>query len=99
MKFLPANLAGVGLILIVCAVGCGMIHTHPDCDEVARQQRSGETDEDIAKATGFSFADVQSCSETGSSGGRETAGNRQDRPQLPEIPNVPNSVGRTVIFR
>jgi hypothetical protein len=29
---------------------------------------------------------VQSCSQTGSSGGRETANNYQDQPQLPAIP-------------
>jgi hypothetical protein len=99
MSLLRADFAAVGLMLLVGVIGCGMIHTHPDCDEVARQQRSGETDEDIAKAIGYSLADVQSCSETGSSGGRETAGNLKDRPQLPVIPNVPSSVGRVPTFR
>jgi len=98
MSFLRVSLAGV-LVPIIWIAGCGVIHTHPDCDEVARQQRSGETDQDIAKAIGLSLADVQSCSETSSSGGRETAGNFQDRPQLPVIPNIPASVGRPPMFR
>jgi hypothetical protein len=79
MNLLRADFAGVGLMLLVGATGCGMIHTHPDCDEVARQQRPGETEGDIAKAIGYSLADVQSCLETGSSGGRETAGNLKDQ--------------------
>ncbi|HVN26991.1 MAG TPA: hypothetical protein VMT64_00820 [Candidatus Binataceae bacterium] len=78
-----------GWISVVAVAGCGAIHTHPDCDEVARQQRDGAADEDIAKATGYSLVDVQSCSDTLSSGAREAANNFQDRPQLPVIPNFP----------
>ncbi len=80
------KLACVGMVLILGAAGCGMVSTHADCDQVAQQQRGGATDADIAKATGYSLADVQSCSTTGSSGGRETANNYQDQPRLPAIP-------------
>ncbi len=59
---------------------------HADCDQVAQQQRGGATDADIAKATGYTVDQVQSCSQTGSSGGRETAHNYQDQPRLPAIP-------------
>jgi hypothetical protein len=31
---------------------------------------------------------VQSCSQTGSSGGRETANNYQDQPHLPYVPMI-----------
>ena len=51
-----------------------------------RLKSQGATDADIAKTTGYTLADVQSCSETGSSGGRETANNYQDQPRLPAIP-------------
>ena len=86
MSFLKSRFAGVGLILIVGIAGCGMVRGHVDCDQVAQQQRGGESDTDIAKATGFSLADVQSCSQTGSSGGRETASDYLDQPHLPVIP-------------
>ena len=86
MSFLKSKFVGVGLLLIVGAAGCGMVSAHVDCDQVSQQQRGGANDADIAKATGFSLADVQSCSQTGSSGGRETANNYQDQPRLPVIP-------------
>jgi len=65
-----------------------MIGPHVDCDQVSQQQRGGVSDDDIAKATGFTVADVQSCSATGSSGGRETANNYQDQPHLPVMPMI-----------
>src|SRR5207245_318022 len=65
-----------------------MIQGHVDCDQVSQHQRGGENDADIAKATGHSLADVQSCSQTSSSGGRETANNYQDQPHLPFIPTI-----------
>ena len=86
MSLLKSRFAGVGLILIVGVAGCGMVQGHVDCDQVSQQQRGGESDAEIAKATGFSLADVESCSQTGSSGGRETANNYQDQPHLPAIP-------------
>ncbi len=89
MSLLKSRFAGVGLILIVGVAGCGLVSPHIDCDQVSQQQRGGESDADIAKATGFSVADVQSCSQTGSSGGRETVNNYQDQPHLPVIPMVP----------
>ena len=89
MSFLKSRFAGVGLMLLVGVAGCGIVNAHVDCDQVSQQQRGGESDIDIAKATGFSVADVQSCSQTGSSGGRETANNYQDQPHLPVIPMVP----------
>ena len=85
MSFHTAKFAAVGL-LAVLAAGCVMVGTHADCDQVSQQQRGGASDADIAKATGYSLTDVQSCSQTGSSGGRETANNYQDQPQLPAIP-------------
>jgi hypothetical protein len=78
--------AGVGLLLMFGVAGCGMITPHADCDQVAQQQRGGATDADIAKASGYTVDQVQSCSQTGSSGGRETANNYQDQPRLPAIP-------------
>jgi hypothetical protein len=93
MSLLTSKFASVGLLLIFASAGCGMVHTHPDCDQVAQQQRTGASDEEVAKSSGYSLADVQSCSETESSGGRETANNFQDRPQLPIIPNIPGSIG------
>ena len=78
--------AGVGLLLMSGVAGCGMVTPHADCDQVAQQQRGGATDADIAKATGYSVDQIQSCSQTGSSGGRETANNYQDQPRLPAIP-------------
>jgi hypothetical protein len=86
MNFHKSSLAAVVLLLTLGSAGCGMVSTHADCDQVSQQQRGGASDADIAKATGYSLADVQSCSQTGSSGGRETANNYQDQPQLPAIP-------------
>jgi hypothetical protein len=88
MNLLKSRLAGVGLILAMGLAGCGMIQGHVDCDQVAQHQRAGEDDADIAKATGVSLNDVQSCSQTGSSGGRETANNYQDQPHLPIVPMI-----------
>ena len=88
MSLLKSRFAGVGLILIIATAGCGMIQGHVDCDQVLQQLRGGENDADIAKATGYSLADVQSCSQTSSSGGRETANNYQDQPHLPFIPTI-----------
>jgi len=86
MSFLKSSFAVVGLTVAVGVAGCGMVGPHVDCDQVSQHERGGETDTDIAKATGFSIADVQSCSQTGSSGGRETANNYQDQPNLPVVP-------------
>jgi hypothetical protein len=88
MNLFKTRFAGIGLIFTIGLAGCGMIQPHVDCDQVAQHQRSGEDDADIAKATGVSVADVQSCSQTGSSGGRETANNYQDQPHLPIIPMI-----------
>ena len=88
MRLLKSSFAGVGLMLLVGVAGCGMVGPHIDCDQVSQQQRSGADDADIAKAIGFTVADVQSCSQTGSSGGRETANNYQDQPHLPIIPMI-----------
>jgi hypothetical protein len=86
MNLRKSMLAGVSLLLVVGVTGCGMVTPHADCDQVAQQQRGGATDADIAKATGYSVDQVQSCSQTGTSGGRETANNYQDQPRLPAIP-------------
>ncbi len=86
MNPFKSRFAGVGLFLSIGFAGCGMIQGHVDCDQVAQQQRSGADDAEIAKATGVSLDDVQSCSQTGSSGGRETANNYQDQPHLPVVP-------------
>ena len=92
MSLLKSGFAGVGLLLTVFAAGCGMVGSHIDCDQVSQQQRSGSSDTEIASATGFSVDAVQSCSQTGSSNGRETANNYQDQPRLPAtIPNIPSS--------
>jgi len=88
MSFFKSKFSRVGLILAVGLAGCGAVHSHIDCDQVSQQQRGGDNDADIAKATGFSVADVQSCSQTGSSGGRETANNYQDQPHLPYVPMI-----------
>ncbi|HLI79972.1 MAG TPA: hypothetical protein VKV03_08310 [Candidatus Binataceae bacterium] len=88
MNLLKLSFAGAGAILTIGLAGCGMVQSHVDCDQVAQQQRSGEDDAAIAKATGVSLADVQSCSQTGSSGGRETANNYQDQPNLPVVPMI-----------
>jgi hypothetical protein len=94
MSLLTSKFGGVGLLLIFAGAGCGIVHTHPDCDQIAQQQRTGASDEEVAKGTGYSIVDVQSCSETQSSAARETANNFQDRPQLPVlIPNIPGSIG------
>jgi len=88
MSLLQAKLAGIGLILVFGTAGCGMIHSHVDCDQVSQQQRNGSSDQEVAKATGYSLDDVQSCSQTGTSGGRETANNYQDQPHLPVMPTL-----------
>lgn len=85
MNLFISSFVGVGLLMFAGA-GCGMVAPHADCDQVSQQQRGGASDAEIAKATGYSLADVQSCSQTGSSGGRETANNYQDQPHLPAIP-------------
>ena len=82
----PFKSSLVGASLLTLLTGCGMVAPHADCDQVSQQQRSGASDAEIAKATGYSVAAVQSCSQTGSSGGRETANNYQDQPRLPAIP-------------
>jgi len=87
MTSLLSKLAGAGLMLAVGLAGCGMIQGHVDCDKVAQQQRSGADDNEIANATGFSVADVQSCSQSASSS-RETANNYQDQPNLPVVPMI-----------
>lgn len=92
MNFNRWSFAGAGLILIIGITGCGMVKAHVDCDQVAQQQRSGTSDADIAQQTGFTVTDVQACSQTGSSGGRETANNYQDAPHLPYIPSINSGV-------
>jgi hypothetical protein len=96
MSLLISKFAGASLILVVVVAGCGMVHTHVDCDQVSQHQRSGESDEDVAKATGYDLGQVQSCSEIGSSGGRETANNYQDQPHLPVVPVIPGSIGGAI---
>ncbi len=92
MGFLKTSFAGAGLILIVGIAGCGMVKGHVDCDQVSQQQRGGASDTEIASATGYSLDDVQTCAQTGSSSGRETANNYQDQPRLPAaIPMIPSS--------
>jgi hypothetical protein len=86
MSFFKLSFASTGLFLIVGVAGCGLVTPHADCDQVSQQQRGGASDADIAKASGYSLEQVQSCSQTGSSGGRETANNYQDQPHLPAIP-------------
>ena len=86
MNFHQSISAGFGLLLLIGVAGCGMVTPHADCDQVAQQQRGGATDADIAKASGYTVDQVQACSQTGSSGGRETANNYQDQPRLPAIP-------------
>ena len=89
MSLLQSKFAGIGLLVVVGIAGCGMVHGHVDCDQVSQQQRGGASDEEVATATGLSLADVQSCSQTESSGGRETANNYQDQPHLPVVPVIP----------
>ena len=92
MKLSKSILAGFGLVLTMGIAGCGAIGHHVDCDQVSQAQRSGQSDTEIAQASGFSVDQVQSCSQTGSSSGRETANNYQDQPRLPAmIPNIPSS--------
>jgi hypothetical protein len=86
MNFYKSSFAAVGLFLMVAVTGCGIITPHADCDQVAQRQRSGATDTEIAQSSGYTLAEVQSCSQTGPAGGRETANNYQDQPQLPAIP-------------
>jgi hypothetical protein len=93
MSLLQSKFAIVGCILLATVAGCGMVHAHVDCDQVSQQQRGGATDEDVAKATGYTLDDVQSCSESGASGSRETANNYQDQPHLPVVPIIPGSIG------
>jgi hypothetical protein len=88
MSLLQSKFASLGLLLVIGIAGCGMVHSHVDCDQVAQQQRGGSSDEEVAKATGVSITDVQSCSQT-ESGGRETANNYQDQPHLPVVPVIP----------
>jgi hypothetical protein len=88
MSLLKSSFSAAVLILVLGLAGCGMVSPHVDCDQVAQQQRGGANDADIAKATGFSVAEVQSCSATGSSGGRESANNYQDQPHLPVVPMI-----------
>jgi hypothetical protein len=82
------GLAGVGAILLSAVTGCGLVQGHVDCDQVSQQQRGGQSDNEIAQASGLSLDQVQSCSQTGSSGGRETANNYQDQPHLPIVPMI-----------
>jgi hypothetical protein len=89
MSFLSSKYAALGLILCIGTAGCGIVHAHVDCDQISQRQRGGESDEDVAKATGYSVDDVQTCSQAGSSGGRETANNYQDQPHLPVVPVIP----------
>ena len=88
MKFSKAILAIPTLILTLGVTACGVVTPHIDCDQVSQQQRSGASDENIAQTNGVALADVQSCSQTASSGGRETANNYQDQPHLPMIPSM-----------
>jgi len=92
MNLFKSTLAGFGLALTIGVGSCGLVSPHADCDQVAQQQRSGQSDTQIAQAQQVSIDQVQACSQTGSSGGRETANNYQDQPRLPAmIPNIPSS--------
>lgn len=77
--------AGCAVILGVALGGCGLVGPHIDCDQVAEQQRSGASKEDIASSMGFSVADVESCSSTPK---REASYSNYDRPLMPR--NIPN---------
>jgi hypothetical protein len=99
MRIVSITLAGAAVAVAVMVSGCGMIAPHIDCDQVAQQQRSGVSDTEIAQQAGFTVADVQSCSQTASSGGRERESNYSEQPRLPVIPNInsgsiaPSSIG------
>ncbi len=80
-----ACLSGV-LICALALGGCGLIPPHIDCIEVAQQQRSGASKEEIASSMGFGVADVESCSETTPK--REASNSNYDQPLLPTIPNI-----------
>ena len=86
MPFVKTLLASV-VLTVPLVSGCALTH-HIDCDQVAQEQRAGTPDPEIAKQTGFNVTDVQSCSQTASSGGRETANNYQDQPHIPMLPNL-----------
>ncbi len=91
MKLFNSTFAGFGLVVSVAVAGCGLVPPHADCDQVAQQQRSGQSDTEIAQAQGVSIDRVQACSQSGSSSSRETANNYQDQPRLPAmIPNIPS---------
>jgi hypothetical protein len=87
------------LLAAFAVSGCGLVAPHIDCDKVAEQQRAGVPDPEIAQQTGFTVADVQSCSQAASSGGRERESNYSEQPRLPVIPNIsagsvsPGSIG------
>jgi hypothetical protein len=99
MRIVSITLASAAMAVLVIGSGCGLIAPHIDCDQVAQQQRSGVSDTEIAQQTGFTVADVQSCSQTASSGGRERESNYSEQPRLPVIPNInagsvsPGSIG------
>ena len=63
MSLDAGKIAALGLLTFAAGAGCSMIHTHPDCDQVAQEERTGESDEEVAKSSGFALADIQSCSE------------------------------------
>ncbi len=81
-----ACLCGVVVLALVLG-GCGLIAPHIDCTQVAQQQRSGASKQEIASSMGFTVADVESCSET--TPRREASYSNYDQPLLPTIPNVP----------
>lgn len=74
------------IVLSIALGGCGLIGPHIDCTQVAQQQRSGASKQEIASSMGFSVADVESCSETTPK--REASNSSYDQPLMPIIPNI-----------
>jgi uncharacterized protein YceK len=90
MRLVSRSLASAALGFALAISGCGLVGTHIDCDQVAQQQRAGTSDAEIAQQSGFTVADVQSCSQAAAAGGRERESNYAEQPRLPVIPNIPS---------
>ncbi len=71
------------LALALTLSGCGLIASHIDCTEVAQQQRSGASNQEIASSMGYNVADVESCSDTTPK--REASNSDYDQPLMPNI--------------
>jgi hypothetical protein len=80
----------VAVIVIASALGgCGLIAPHIDCTQVAQQQRTGQSNQEIASSMGFTVGDVESCSDTTPK--REASNSNYDQPLLPTIVNLSGS--------